>query len=514
MLLSSSGLHVFGTQHLALFVLSGFLLNLTPGQDTFYIVGRSLAQGRRAGVLSVLGITSGCVVHTVAAAFGLSAILATSAHAFLAVKLVGAVYLGYLGIRMLIDRSTATGISELPVERSWAIYRAGVLTNVLNPKVAIFFLAFLPQFVDATSSSKVSAFLFLGGSVHVHRYPLVPGARLVRSRHGPTISRKPVGGRPDQTGRRRDVHRFGRQNGGDPIKDLGIRRRSARPGANAEKHRTRRYTGVVMAYKNLEEALQAAGNPVQMLRNSQIGAYVYPVVASEFTNWRDEQRAWRETCVLFDQSHHMVDLFIEGPDALKLFSDLAINSFANFPVNRAKQFVPCSYDGYVIGDGILFHLDENKLVFVGRAPSANWIQFHAETGGYDVTTEKDDRSPSRPMGKPVVRRHYRYQIQGPNAEQVIEKLNGGPFPDIKFFTMDVINIAGPKGARSAPRHGGRAGAGDLGSVRRRRRNPRGDRRGRQGFRSAPGRRPSLRHQHARVRLDSLAAAGGLHRRNR
>ena len=75
-----------------------------------------------------------------------------------------------------------------------------------------------------------------------------------------------------------------------------------------------------MAYKNLEEALQAAGNPVTMLRNSQIGAYVYPVVASEFTNWRDEQKAWRETCVLFDQSHHMVDLFIEGPDALKLLS--------------------------------------------------------------------------------------------------------------------------------------------------------------------------------------------------
>jgi threonine/homoserine/homoserine lactone efflux protein len=155
--------HVFGTQNLALFVLSGFLLNLTPGQDTFYIVGRSLAQGRRAGVLSVLGITSGCVVHTVAAAFGLSAILAASAHAFLAVKLAGAAYLVYLGARMLLEHSTASGLAELPVERSWAIYRAAVLTNVLNPKVAIFFLAFLPQFVDTTSSSKVAAFLFLGG---------------------------------------------------------------------------------------------------------------------------------------------------------------------------------------------------------------------------------------------------------------------------------------------------------------------------------------------------------------
>jgi vanillate/3-O-methylgallate O-demethylase len=188
-----------------------------------------------------------------------------------------------------------------------------------------------------------------------------------------------------------------------------------------------------------------------MLRNSQIGAYVYPVVPGEFSNWRDEQRAWRETAVLFDQSHHMVNLFIEGPDSLKLLSNLAINSFAKFPVNRAKQFVPCSYDGYVIGDGILFHLEQNKLVFVGRAPSASWIEFHARTGGYDVKTEKDDRSPSNPKGKAVVRKDYRYQIQGPNATKVIEKLNGGPIPDIKFFTMDVINIAGRK--VRALRHG-------------------------------------------------------------
>jgi vanillate/3-O-methylgallate O-demethylase len=188
-----------------------------------------------------------------------------------------------------------------------------------------------------------------------------------------------------------------------------------------------------------------------MLRNSQIGAYVYPVVPPEYTNWRDEQRAWRETCVLFDQSHHMVEQYVEGPDALKLFSHLATNSFAKFPVNRAKQFAPCSYDGYVIGDGILFHLEENKLSYVGRAPSASWIEFHAKTGGYDVTTSKDDRSPSRPGGQPVVRKFYRYQIQGPNAKQVIEKLNGGPVPDIKFFNMDVITIAGRK--VRALRHG-------------------------------------------------------------
>ena len=194
--------------------------------------------------------------------------------------------------------------------------------------------------------------------------------------------------------------------------------------------------------QSLEDLLQKVGNPATMLRNSQIGAYVYPVVPNEYTNWRDEQRAWRETCVLFDQSHHMVEQYVEGPDALKLISYLTINSFANFPVNRAKQMVPCSHSGHVIGDGILFHLDENKFSFVGRAPSASWIQFHAETGGFNVTTKKDDRSPGNPKGQAVMRNFYRYQIQGPNAQQVIEKLNGGPFETIKFFHMGYIKIAG------------------------------------------------------------------------
>src|SRR5918999_2968445 len=203
--------------------------------------------------------------------------------------------------------------------------------------------------------------------------------------------------------------------------------------------------------KNLEEVLKAAGNAATMLRNSQIGAYVYPVVPSEFSNWRDEQAAWQKSAVLFDQSHHMVEQYVEGPDAVKLFSNLGGNSFANFPVDRAKQFAPTNYDGFVIGDGILFHLAKNSLVFVGRAPAASWIHFHAETGGYQVKTEKDDRSPGNTKGKAVVRRHYRFQIQGPNAAKVIEKLHGGPVPEIKFFNMGHINI----GARKvrALRHG-------------------------------------------------------------
>ncbi len=206
-----------------------------------------------------------------------------------------------------------------------------------------------------------------------------------------------------------------------------------------------------MSHTNLESLLKSAGNPVKLLRNSQIGAYVYPVVPSEFLNWRDEQRAWRETAVLFDQSHHMAEFTAKGPDALKLMSQCTINSFSNFTPNKAKQMVPISYDGYVIGDGILFYLAENELLFVGRAPTVNWLQFQAETGGYKVDIIRDDRSPSHPRGKAVVRRHYRFQIQGPNAAKVLQKLNGGPLPDVKFFNMDWINIKGRK--VRALRHG-------------------------------------------------------------
>jgi len=206
-----------------------------------------------------------------------------------------------------------------------------------------------------------------------------------------------------------------------------------------------------MSHKNLDSLLKAAGNPVQMLRNSQIGAYVYPVVPSEFSNWRDEQRAWRESAVLFDQTHHMAEITVKGPDAFKMLNYITINSFANFTPGKAKQLVPCSYDGYVIGDVILFYVDKEEFLLVGRAPTINWVQFHAETGGFKVEIIRDDRSPSHPRGKAVSRRHYRFQVQGPNASKVLEKLSGGPLPEIKFFNFDMINIAGRK--VRALRHG-------------------------------------------------------------
>jgi vanillate/3-O-methylgallate O-demethylase len=195
---------------------------------------------------------------------------------------------------------------------------------------------------------------------------------------------------------------------------------------------------------NLEQLIGTHSNPVEMLRNSRIGAYVYPVVATEFSNWRDEQKAWRETAVLFDQSHHMVDLFIKGPDALKLISDTAVNSMNGFTIDKAKQYVAVTPYGHVIGDSILFCLGKDEFVSVGRAPANNWLMYQAEKGRYDVEIVKDDRSPSRPMGKPVRRKSWRFQIQGPNAWSVIEKLHGGPLEQLKFFNMSVMNIAGRK----------------------------------------------------------------------
>jgi len=193
-----------------------------------------------------------------------------------------------------------------------------------------------------------------------------------------------------------------------------------------------------MSYQTLQEALQAAGSPVELLRNSQIGPYAFPVVRAEFTNWRDEQRAWRETCALFDQSHHMTDLYIEGPDALQLLSDLGVNSFKNFKVNQAKQFVACNHDGYVIGDAVLFYLDENRFSLVGRPPAPSWMQYNVETGGYDASAERDERSAIN-QGR---RKLFRFQIQGPNALRLMEKVTGRPVPDIRFFNMGVFRIAG------------------------------------------------------------------------
>ncbi len=154
---------MFGIQHFALFLSAGILLNLTPGPDTAFILGRTLAGGRRAGIASAIGISVGSICHTCAAAIGLSAFLATSAWAFTIVKSLGACYLFYLGVRMLMQKHQFASSSGKMRAASFGLaFRQGIITNLLNPKVALFFLAFLPQFIAPSAAAKVPAFLALG----------------------------------------------------------------------------------------------------------------------------------------------------------------------------------------------------------------------------------------------------------------------------------------------------------------------------------------------------------------
>ncbi len=192
-----------------------------------------------------------------------------------------------------------------------------------------------------------------------------------------------------------------------------------------------------MTYKSLQDKIDQLGNPADWLRDVPVGAYIYPVQA-EFSNWRDEQRSWRETVGLLDQSLHMTDLYVEGPDTIRLLSELAVNSFANYGRDKGKQIVCCNPDGRLIGDMILFGLEDAKVNIVGRPAVANWIQYNIERGGYDVTFERDERS----INNPNRRKTFRFELQGPNAWALLETLNGGPIEKIGFFRMGVISIAG------------------------------------------------------------------------
>ena len=155
---------MFGTHDLIMFVIAGLLLNITPGADTLYIVGRSASQGPRAGAVAALGISAGCFVHVSAAALGLSALLSASALGFAIVKYVGAAYLFYLGISMIVRRSRPSDSAQkLATEALSRVFWGGFLTNALHPKVALFFLAFLPQFIAPQGATPLAQLLVLSG---------------------------------------------------------------------------------------------------------------------------------------------------------------------------------------------------------------------------------------------------------------------------------------------------------------------------------------------------------------
>ena len=192
-----------------------------------------------------------------------------------------------------------------------------------------------------------------------------------------------------------------------------------------------------MTYKSLQDKMDKLGNPAEFLRDVPVGAYQYPVQA-EFSNWRDEQRSWRRDVGLLDQSLHMTDLYVQGPDTIRLLSEVSVNSYANYGKDKGKQLVCVNHDGYLVGDMILFGLEEDRVNIVGRPVVASWIQYLIERGKYDVSYERDERSISNPKNKKT----FRFELQGPKAWALLEKLNGGPIEKIGFFKMGVISVAG------------------------------------------------------------------------
>lgn len=193
--------------------------------------------------------------------------------------------------------------------------------------------------------------------------------------------------------------------------------------------------------QNLQDVIDREPNLIDYFWNrptgthSRITAGLSPV-PPEWTNWRDEQRAWRETAVIFDQSHHMPELFVSGPDAFRLLNTVGVNSLANFNPGVAKQFVACNSRGQIIGECVLQDLGGTYELISGK-PILNWVEYQAKAGNYDVTLERDEVTWENPD-----RRNFRFGMDGPNAWAIFEKVIEGPTPEIRFFHTATVRIAG------------------------------------------------------------------------
>ena len=203
--------------------------------------------------------------------------------------------------------------------------------------------------------------------------------------------------------------------------------------------------------QSLNDKLTNYPNALDMLKNAPVGFYQFPV-PDEHSNWRIEQNAWQNTAVLFEQSYHMTDIYITGPDKIRFLSDISINNYTDFSVMKAAQIVVVSDSGHIVGDAVVFHLQSGELQVVGKPSCGNYIEYMAETGQHDISLRKDIRV----LEGDGRREMYRFQIQGPNAFNVLEVVNCAPMPDLRFFEMCEISIAGCKvtglrhGMASAP----------------------------------------------------------------
>jgi vanillate/3-O-methylgallate O-demethylase len=192
-----------------------------------------------------------------------------------------------------------------------------------------------------------------------------------------------------------------------------------------------------MGAPSLQDGIDQAGSPVNLLWKVNPAPWNPENVDPEYAGWRAEQAAWHDGVALSELSHHMFDTFIEGPDALRLLSAVSANNYEKFAVGQAKQFVPVTSDGNIVTDGILHRVEEQKFILSGIPAAQNWVKYHGEKGGYDVSFVTDPSSAFRFGADPVL---FRYQVQGPLAASVVKAVFGGPLPSAKFFHSIPVSL--------------------------------------------------------------------------
>jgi len=194
-----------------------------------------------------------------------------------------------------------------------------------------------------------------------------------------------------------------------------------------------------MSAPSLQVGIDQAGSPVKLLWKPNAAPFKVPVIKPEYAGWREEQGAWRQGVTISDLSHHMSDMFMEGPDTTRVLTAVGANNFENFAVGQAKQFVPVTAQGNIVTDGILLREGPEKYTLSGGPAAQSWVKYHAEKGGYDVSCKIDPDSGVRKGGHPVL---FRYQVQGPRALEMLEHVFGGPLPKTKFFHSAEVSLRG------------------------------------------------------------------------
>lgn len=194
-----------------------------------------------------------------------------------------------------------------------------------------------------------------------------------------------------------------------------------------------------MAAPSLQDGIDRAGSAVNLRWTDSPRPWTPPVVEPEYSGWRTEQAAWKDGVALMDLSYHMWDTFVTGSDATRMLSELTANNYENFAVDQAKQLVVVNENGFLVGDAIILRRGAEDYVITGRPTAQNWITYHAQQGGYSVDLSSD---PDCSRDSNHVPPFFRYQVQGPYAQQLIEAAFGGPLPVTKFFHTSNVSLAG------------------------------------------------------------------------